>query len=73
MRWVRGAFNGAVLVGCGLRAAVLCDLEGIGFWDESVCGRELEEKNSRLVGQILLRAWRGLLDNGSLVSMTASS
>ena len=40
------------------------DLEGVGFWDESVCGRELEEKNSRLVGQILLRAWRGLLDNG---------
>ena len=62
-----------MLVGCGSERPCWWDLEGIGLWDESVCGRELEEKNSRLVGQILLRAWRGLLDNGSLVSMTASS
>ena len=52
---------------------MLVGFGGLGFWDESVCGRELEKKKRRLVGQILLRAWRGLLDNGSLVSMTASS
>ena len=42
MRWVRGAFNGAVDVGS--ERPCWWDLEGIGFWDESVCGRELEEK-----------------------------
>ena len=49
------------------------DLQGIGSWDGSVRGRELERKLSGLVGQILLRAWRGLSANGSLVSRSTAS